>query len=101
SDSLSTPRRAGDPAPARDSLPAVGQTLLGGLSPARFQRKVSECVVTSHPPSPSFAWRNLIVRGVSDRRARRDRRAAAPARRLPRLVALLRSPATNSGQRLC
>src|SRR3954466_9518117 len=36
SDSLSTLRRAGYPASTQDSLPAVGQTLLGGL----FTRKV-------------------------------------------------------------
>src|SRR5262245_37271505 len=44
----------GLPQSTQDSLPAVGQTLLGGLLPAGFQRKVSECFVTSHPPSPSF-----------------------------------------------
>src|SRR5262245_22756010 len=52
----------GLPQPTQDSLPAVGQTLLGGLLPAGFQRKVSECFVTSHPPSPSFAWRKHIDR---------------------------------------
>ena len=60
--SLSTLRRTGYPGTTQDSLPAVGQTLLDGLSPARFQRKVSECFVTSHPPSPGFAWRNHINR---------------------------------------
>src|SRR5262249_60621336 len=45
-----------------DSLPAVGQTLLDGLSPAGLQRKVSECVVTLRSPFPSFAWRNHIDR---------------------------------------
>src|SRR5262245_30010315 len=52
SDSLSTLRRAGYPASTQDSLPAVGQTLLDGISPARFQRKVSESIVTSHLSSP-------------------------------------------------
>src|SRR5262249_11544753 len=27
--------------------------------PTRLQRKVSEVVVTSHPPFPNFSWRNL------------------------------------------
>ena len=40
--SLSTLRRAGYPTPTQDSLPAVGQTLLDGLSPAGSLRKVSE-----------------------------------------------------------
>jgi hypothetical protein len=39
-----------------------------GFSPAGFLRKVSECFLTSHPPFPSFAWRNLI-----DRRAQIER----------------------------
>src|SRR5262245_51621038 len=52
----------GLPQSTQDSLPAVGQTLLDGLRPAGFLRKVSECFVTSHPPSPSFAWRNHIDR---------------------------------------
>ena len=60
--SLSTLRRVGYPAATQDSLPAVGQTLLDGLLPAGFHRKVSECFVTSHPPSPGFAWRNHIDR---------------------------------------
>ena len=42
SGSLSTLRRAGYPASTQDSLPAVGQTLLDGLLPAGFLRKVSE-----------------------------------------------------------
>src|SRR5580700_397263 len=54
SDSLSTLRRVGYPDATQDSLPAVGQTLLDGLLPAGFQRKVSEVLLTSHPPSPSF-----------------------------------------------
>src|SRR5262249_725467 len=43
SDSLSTLRRVGYPDPTQDSLPAAGQALLGGLVPAGFLRKVSEC----------------------------------------------------------
>src|SRR4029077_17339854 len=42
SDSRPTLRRAGYPASTQDSLPAVGQTLLDGLPPAEFLRKVSE-----------------------------------------------------------
>ena len=42
SDSLSTLRRVDYPTTTQDSLPAVGQTLLGGLLPAGFLRKVSE-----------------------------------------------------------
>ena len=64
SDSLSTLRRAGCPATTQDSLPAAGQALPDGLLPAGFLRKVSECFLTSHPPSPSFAWRNHINRGI-------------------------------------
>jgi hypothetical protein len=48
SGSLSTLRRAGYPASTQDSLPAVGQTLLDGLLPAGFLRKVSE-VQSLHP----------------------------------------------------
>src|SRR5262249_2220147 len=55
SDSLSTLRRAGCPAATQDSLPAVGQTLLGG----RFTRRVPMkgfrgVLVTSRPPFPSL-----------------------------------------------
>src|SRR5262249_2639930 len=42
SNSLSTLRRAGYPVSTQDALPAVGQTLLDGLRPAGFLRKVSE-----------------------------------------------------------
>jgi hypothetical protein len=33
----------------------------------RVPTKGFRVLLTSHPPSPSFAWRNLIDRGVSDR----------------------------------
>src|SRR5215471_1877933 len=33
--------------------------------PTRLQRKVSEVVVTSRPPFPSFSWRNLKVRQLA------------------------------------
>src|SRR5262249_14242362 len=42
SGSLSTLRRTGYPVSTQDALPAVGQTLLDGLLPAGFLRKVSE-----------------------------------------------------------
>jgi hypothetical protein len=35
------------PALTQDYLPAVGQTLLDGLEPAGFLRKVSECFLIS------------------------------------------------------
>src|SRR5579871_966681 len=54
SDSLSTLRRAGYPAPTPDSLPAVGQTLLDGLSTRRVPTKGFRVLLTSHPPSPSL-----------------------------------------------
>jgi hypothetical protein len=47
SGSLPALRRAGYPAPTQDSLPAVGQTLLDGLSPGGLRRKVSGCFL--HP----------------------------------------------------
>src|SRR5262245_43595196 len=55
SDSLSTLRRSGCPAPTQDSLPAVGQTLLGGRSTRRVPTKGFRGVfVTSLPPFPSL-----------------------------------------------
>ena len=47
-----SPRRL--PCSTQDSLPVAGQALPDGLLPARFQRKVSEGFVTSHPPPPSL-----------------------------------------------
>jgi hypothetical protein len=56
SDSLSTLRSAGYPDPTQDSLPAVGQTLLGGLSTRRVPMKGFRVAsLHPHPPLPSFA----------------------------------------------
>jgi hypothetical protein len=52
--SLSTLRPGGRPPRTQDSLPAAGQALPDGLSPAGFRREVSECFLTSHPPLPSL-----------------------------------------------
>ncbi len=54
SDSLSTLRSAGYPRPTQDSLPAVGQTLLDGLSTRRVPMKGFRVLATSHPPLPSL-----------------------------------------------
>src|SRR5262245_12840998 len=54
SDSLSTLRSAGCPRPTQDSLPAVGQTLLGGLSTRRVPKRGFRVSTTSHPPLPSL-----------------------------------------------
>ena len=53
-DSLSTLRSAGYPRPTQDSLPAVGQTLLDGLSTRRVPTKGFRVLTTSHPPFPSL-----------------------------------------------
>ena len=56
SDSLSTLRSAGYPDPTQDSLPAVGQTLLDGLSTRRVPMKGFRVAsLHPHPPLPSFA----------------------------------------------
>src|SRR6516225_44595 len=54
SDSLSTLRSAGCPRPTQDSLPAVGQTLLDGLSTRRVPMRGFRVSTTSHPPLPSL-----------------------------------------------
>ena len=55
SGSLPTLRRVGYPDPTQDSLPAVGQTLLGGLLTRRAPTKGFRGVlVTSLPPFPSL-----------------------------------------------
>ena len=69
SDSLSTLRQAGCPVRRKTRFQPLVRRYWTGLSPAGFQRKVSECFVTSHPPSPSFAWRNPI-----DRRSEQHKR---------------------------
>ena len=65
-DSLSTLRRAGHPNTTQDSLPAVGQTLLDGLSPARFLRKVSKLL-----PYISFSFPKLLGAITSTERSSR------------------------------
>src|SRR5262245_55401576 len=79
SDWLSTLRGAGYPRPAQDSLPAVGQTLLDGLSTRRVPSRGFGVSATSHPPLPSLpgaigsteASDGLLARfGVIDRRIR-------------------------------
>src|SRR5262249_40907351 len=42
--------------------------------PTRLRRKVSEAVVTSHPPFPSFSWRNTkeVDRAVNSARGDRE-----------------------------
>jgi len=64
SGSLSTLRRAGYPGPTQDSLPAAGQALPDGLSTRRAPTEGFRVLLTSHPPSPSFAWRNHIDRST-------------------------------------
>jgi hypothetical protein len=54
SDSLSTLRSAGCPRPTQDSLPAAGQALPDGLSPARFLRKDSELLPYISSPFPKL-----------------------------------------------
>jgi hypothetical protein len=54
SDSLPTLRSAGYPRPTQDSLPAVGQTLLDGLSTRRVPMRGFKVLTTSHPPLPSL-----------------------------------------------
>ena len=44
----------GYPTTTQDSLPAVGQTLLDGLLPAGFLRKVSECFLHFIPLSQAL-----------------------------------------------
>ena len=52
SDSLFTLRRTGYPITTQNSLPAVGQTLLGGLCTRKVPTEGFR--VPSHPPSPSL-----------------------------------------------
>jgi hypothetical protein len=54
SDSLSTLRSAGYPRPPQDSLPAVGQTPLDGLSTRRVPTRGFRVLSTSLPPLPSL-----------------------------------------------
>jgi hypothetical protein len=62
SDWLSTLRSAGYPATTQDSLPAAGQALPDGLSPAGFLRKVSKLLPYIFSSFPKLAWRNHIDR---------------------------------------
>src|SRR5262249_57974207 len=78
SGSLSTLRSAGYPRPTQDSLPAVGQTLLDGLSTRRVPVRGFGVSTTSRPPLPSLpgaigstgATSDQPVSVSSDRRAR-------------------------------
>src|SRR5262249_55349233 len=55
---LSTLRPVGRPARTQDSLPAVGQTLPGGLSvPLGPSERFLRCILHRFPPSPGFPWR--------------------------------------------
>jgi len=53
-DSLFTLRRTGYPIATPNSLPAVGQTLLGGLCTRKVPTEGFRALVSSHPPSPSL-----------------------------------------------
>ena len=64
SDWLSTLRRAGYPAATQDSLPAAGQALPDGLSPAGSLRKVSKLLPYIFSSFPKLTWRNHIDRRV-------------------------------------
>ena len=79
SDSLSTLRSAGCPRPTQDSLPAAGQALPDGLSPARFLRKDSEllsyisfpfpklCLAQSDTPTRHFFRANASRKKTGDK----------------------------------
>src|SRR5262245_11045597 len=55
---LSTLRPVGRPARTQDSLPAVGQTLPGGLSvPLGPSERFLRCFLHRFPPFPGFPWR--------------------------------------------
>jgi len=66
SDSLSTLRRVRYLTATQDSLPAVGQTLLDGLSPAGFLRKVSELLPYISSPFPKLLAAMLSTCAGSD-----------------------------------
>src|SRR5262249_9102574 len=55
---LSTLRPAGHPAGTQDSLPAVGQTLPGGLpGPLGSSERFLRCFLHRFPPFPGLPWR--------------------------------------------
>ena len=54
SDSLSTLRSAGYPAPRKTRFRPLVRRYRAGFPPARFRGKVSDLFPTSHPPFPSF-----------------------------------------------
>ena len=71
SDSLSTLRSAGYPAPRKTRFRPLVRRYRAGFPPARFRGKVSDLFPTSHPPFPSFlgaidvaaaGWRNRDAR---------------------------------------
>src|SRR6516225_2650351 len=78
---LSTLRPVGHPARTQDSLPAVGQTLPGGLSvPLGSSERFLRCFLHRFPPFPGFPWRKRApVRNI-DRRI--EPSSPAPSRSL-------------------
>src|SRR5262249_27308967 len=77
-DWLSTLRSAGCPRPTQDSLPAAGQALPDGLSPAGFHRKDSELLPYISSPFPKLLG--------ATRHARVPRRRSPPERPVSRVV---------------
>src|SRR5262249_50036629 len=79
---LSTLRPVGRPARTQDSLPAVGQTLPGGLSvPLGPSERFLRCILHRFPPSPGFPWRKRASVGSTELTSvLSDRRALAPGK---------------------
>ena len=75
SGSLSTLRRAGYPASTQDSLPAVGQTLLDGLSTRKVPTEGFRVLVSSHPPSPSLLGASRVALAITRQGSHRSVRA--------------------------
>jgi len=90
-DSLFTLRRTGYPVSTQNSLPAVGQTLLGGLCTRKVPTEGFRVLVSSHPPSPSLlgaidetdarnvpSWWTLSICSLPTRSPRSPRRLQGP-----------------------